>query len=89
MAPRGTIFPLTVDKSSLQIPYEVSTDLELTIQGSLVAPRQVHKEMIEFAALHGIKPIIEKFPLTREGITEAVDKLNTGKMRYRAVIVAE
>jgi hypothetical protein len=47
-----------------------------------VAPRQVHREMIEFARLHGIKPIIEQFPLTVEGITEAMDRLNEGK-RFR------
>jgi D-arabinose 1-dehydrogenase-like Zn-dependent alcohol dehydrogenase len=55
----------------------------------LVAPRQVHREMIEFAGLHGIKPIIEQFLLTVEGITEAMDILNEGKMRYRAVLVAQ
>lgn len=61
----------------------------LTIQGSIVASRYVHKRMLEFSALHGIKPIIEKFPMTEKGIQEALDKLKDGSMRYRGVIVPE
>lgn len=89
MAPRGAIYPVTVSGDDLRVPYTAVTDMELRIQGSLVAPRQVHREMIEFAALHEIKPIIEKFPLTLEGATEAMDRLRAGKMRYRGVLVAQ
>jgi len=35
-----------------------------------VAPRQVHRETLEFAARHGIRLIIEEFPMTEAGITE-------------------
>lgn len=45
--------------------------------------------MLEFSALHGVKPIIEKFPMTEKGIQEALDKLNDGSMRYRGVLVPE
>ncbi|TVY81660.1 putative formaldehyde dehydrogenase AdhA [Lachnellula suecica] len=89
MAPRGTIYPVTVSADHLELPYTTITRMELRVQGSFVAPRQVHKQMIEFAALHGIKPIIEEFPLTVEGITEAMEKLNSGKMRYRGVLLAQ
>jgi D-arabinose 1-dehydrogenase-like Zn-dependent alcohol dehydrogenase len=88
LAPRGVIFPVTVSADDLQLPYTVITDKELRIQGSLVAPRQVHRQMIEFADLHGIRPIIEEFPLTVEGVTEAMEKLKSGNMRYRGVLVA-
>ena len=89
MAPKGVIYPVTVSADDLRIPYQALTDKELRIQGSLVAPRQVHREMIEFADLQGIKPIIEQFPLTIEGITEALDRLRAGKIRYRGVLVAQ
>ncbi len=46
------------------------------------------RAMLEFAGKHGIKPQIEKFPLTQAGITEAMQKLNDGQMRYRGVLVA-
>ena len=59
------------------------------IQGSVVASRYVHKRMLAFAALHGIKPIIEEFPMTEKGIEEAMDKLNSGNMRYRGVFIPQ
>ena len=61
---------------------------DLRIQGSLVAARQVHQEILEFASHHQIKLIIEEFPMTVEGITECMDKLTASKMRYRGVLVA-
>lgn len=44
--------------------------------------------MVEFAASHGIKPVLEKFPLTEEGIDASFKKLRDGEMRYRGVLVA-
>ena len=61
----------------------------LTVQGSVVAARAIHKQMIDFSALHGIAPIIQKFPMTKEGITEAMDQLNNGNMRYRGVLIPQ
>jgi D-arabinose 1-dehydrogenase-like Zn-dependent alcohol dehydrogenase len=89
MAPSGTIFPLTVSNDDLQIPYMPILAGELKVQGSLVAARQVHRDMLAFAAHHQIKPIIEIFPMTAEGIEESMQKLDEGKMRYRAVLVVE
>lgn len=43
--------------------------------------------LLAFAALHDVKPIIEKFPMTREGIEESLKRLEEGKMRYRGVLV--
>ncbi len=61
----------------------------LTVQGSVVAARDVHRQMLDFAALHKIEPIMEKFPMTEKGITEAMDKLDKGEMRYRGVLIPE
>jgi len=89
MAPGGAIYPLTVSGDDLNIPYMPILLGELKVQGSLVAARQVHKDMLAFAALHQIKPVIETFPMTTEGIEESMQKLDEGKMRYRAVLVAQ
>ncbi|OBT91384.1 hypothetical protein VE01_10599 [Pseudogymnoascus verrucosus] len=88
MAPQGSIYPVTVSDHNLSIPPGVVIGKELRIIGSLVAPRQVYREMIDFTALHNIKPIIETFPMTAQGATEAMDKLRAGKMRYRGVLAA-
>jgi D-arabinose 1-dehydrogenase-like Zn-dependent alcohol dehydrogenase len=87
MAPQGSIYPVTVSEHNLSISSDAVIDKELRIMGSLVAPRQVYREMIDFTALHNIKPIIETFPMTANGITEAMDRLRAGKMRYRGVLV--
>ncbi|TAQ90204.1 hypothetical protein B7494_g1461 [Chlorociboria aeruginascens] len=89
MAPGGTILPLTVSGDDLRMPYMPLVLNELKVQGSLVAARQVHREMLEFAAFHGITPTIETFPMTVEGIEEGMKKLADGKMRYRGVVVVE
>jgi D-arabinose 1-dehydrogenase-like Zn-dependent alcohol dehydrogenase len=44
--------------------------------------------MLAFSAHHGVKPTIEKFEFSEKGFAEAVAKLNSGKLRYRGVLVA-
>lgn len=87
MAPGGTLYPLTVSPDDFKIPYMPIIAGELRIQGSLVAARQVHRDMLDFAAHHQIRPIIQTFPMTVEGITESMKILEDGKMRYRGVLV--
>ncbi|OAP54667.1 hypothetical protein AYL99_11115 [Fonsecaea erecta] len=88
MAPSGTIYPLTVSFEDLKMPYMDIIMGGLKIQGSLVAARRIHREMLDFAASHGVKPIIQTFPLTESGVDEAFRTLEEGKMRYRGVLVA-
>jgi D-arabinose 1-dehydrogenase-like Zn-dependent alcohol dehydrogenase len=89
MAPGSTVFPLTVSDGNLTIPYMPFLAGELRIQGALVAARDVHRTMLEFSARHGIKPIIERFPMSVKGVEDSMEKLRQGKMRYRGVLVAE
>ncbi|KAK9311459.1 chaperonin 10-like protein [Lipomyces starkeyi] len=89
MAPRSAIYPLSVASGNFEIPYMSLILQGITVVGSLIAPRNQHRQMIDFAALHQIKPIVEKFPLTEEGIKEAMDKLDRGEVYYRAVLVPE
>jgi len=89
MNPLGTIMPISVSESELKMPYMDLLWKGLRVQFGLVAGRQMHREMLAFAAFHGVKPMLEEFPLTAEGIEAAMAKLETGKMRYRAVLIAE
>ncbi|MDJ0516308.1 MAG: hypothetical protein QNJ74_08625 [Trichodesmium sp. MO_231.B1] len=43
--------------------------------------------MLEFAALHQIKPITEHFPMSK--VNEAIEHLHSGKPRYRIVLDRE
>lgn len=91
LAPMATIYPLTVTdfEAKLEIPFMPFLLRGRKFIGSTVPPKIVYKQMLEFAALHGIKPIIEKFPMTREGVVDSLARLDEGKMRYRGVLYAE
>ncbi|KAB5515313.1 chaperonin 10-like protein [Coniochaeta sp. 2T2.1] len=89
MAPKSTIYPLSVSEGNLEIPYMPLILGGINIQGSLVATRAVHRGMLAFAALHNIKPIIEKFPMSEAGIAKAMHKLEEGNVFYRAVLIPE
>ncbi|KAI7348205.1 hypothetical protein KC336_g22710, partial [Hortaea werneckii] len=71
------------------IPYMPALFNGIRVQFSVVASRYIHQRMLDFAALHNIKPIIEKFPMNEKGIKEAMDKLENGGMRYRAVLIPQ
>lgn len=88
MAPSGTVYPLSVSPDDLKMPYMPILSAGLKIQGSLVAAREIHREMLEFAAVHDIRPVIEKFPMDVDGVEQAFKKLEEGGMRYRGVLVA-
>lgn len=54
-----------------------------------MASRAKHDEMLAFAAAQGVKPLVEEFELSENGIQEAIERLNGNKMRYRGVLVAK
>jgi D-arabinose 1-dehydrogenase-like Zn-dependent alcohol dehydrogenase len=58
------------------------------LKSSLVASRLVHDNMLKFAAHHHVVPTIEKFELSEKGFAEALESMNSGKLRYRGVLVA-
>lgn len=87
MEPRSTIFPMSVADGNLSVPYMATLGLGLRIQGSIVAPRAVHREMITFAAHHGIKPMLNRYDMTDDGVAQCFKDLESGKMRYRGVLV--
>ncbi|KAI2602131.1 GroES-like protein [Hypoxylon sp. NC1633] len=88
MAPGSAIYPLSVAHGNLEIPYLPLLYKGIAVQGSLVASRNIHREMLAFAALHNIKPVVEVFPMTEEGIKEAIGRLERGDIHLRAVLTA-
>ncbi|KAJ5203632.1 uncharacterized protein N7498_004511 [Penicillium cinerascens] len=88
MAPGGVISPLSIDENDLKVPYLPLLQNGLRVQGGIVSARQVHRDMLEFAAVHNIKPVKMTFPMTLEGVKESLKTLEDGKMRYRGVLVA-
>jgi D-arabinose 1-dehydrogenase-like Zn-dependent alcohol dehydrogenase len=87
LAKTAKVFPLTISQGNIVFPSLPLVLEGISIVGSPLAPVGSQRQMLEFAALHGIKPQIEKFPLTQTGITDAMQRLRDGKMRYRGVVV--
>ncbi|EIW83960.1 GroES-like protein [Coniophora puteana RWD-64-598 SS2] len=89
MAPGSTIFPLTVSEGELKLPYEPILVNAIRVQGCICPSRAIHMKFLRFAAFHKIKPVTQEFPLTKKGIEEAMDRLDKGDIKYRAVLVAD
>ncbi|KZV69278.1 GroES-like protein [Peniophora sp. CONT] len=90
MAMQSTIYPLAVAVGArMDIDLLTLVAKGMRVQGSCVAPRSVYHKVISFSAAQGIKPMVEEFPMTEEGIEAAFDALNKGILRYRAVLVAQ
>lgn len=79
---------MSVSEGDLKVPYMPIIQSGLKIRGSLVVAREIYREMLEFAAVPNIKPIIEKFPMNVEGVELAFNMLEEGSMWYRGVLVA-
>jgi D-arabinose 1-dehydrogenase-like Zn-dependent alcohol dehydrogenase len=89
LAPEATVYPLTVSFDDFVFPQLPLIQSGIRIQGSVIAPREIHRQMLTFVGHHGIKPIIQEFPMNVEGIEKAFKTLEDGDMRYRGVLVAQ
>lgn len=89
MDTKGTIYPLTISQTETPVPFLPLNNRGVRIQGSLVASRQNLRELMEFCNRKKIRPTIMKFPMTPDGIKEAMLKLRKGEIKYRAVLVRE
>ncbi|PTB69606.1 GroES-like protein [Trichoderma citrinoviride] len=87
LSTRARIYPLSVSEDNFEMPYMPIIMSGITIHGSLVATRAIHRKMLEFAAFHKITPVIERFDMTEEGINKAFESLEAGKVHYRAVLL--
>ncbi|KAF5348668.1 hypothetical protein D9758_006803 [Tetrapyrgos nigripes] len=82
----ATILPLTVSDGELTAPYMPTLIQGHKIIGSKLATRHMQYKMLEFAGRNQIHAMVEKFPMTVEGVNAAVHRLQSGKMRYRGVL---
>jgi len=85
----ATIFPITISQGNFQIPYLPMILNGIRVQGTVIASKPSMNRMIRFASTHQVKPIIMKYPMTKDGIEEAMGMLEKGQVRYRAVLVPQ
>lgn len=82
----GKLYPITIAFDKLSIPYLPFLLSGLVLEGCSISSRKMHMDMLAFAARKNIKPWIEEFPMSVSGITEAMSRLRSKKMRFRAVL---
>jgi alcohol/geraniol dehydrogenase (NADP+) len=84
LKPRGRLHLVGATLEPLDIGVFSLIGGQREVSGSPVGSPGVIAEMLEFAARHGIKPVIETFPM--EKVNEALEHLKSGKARYRIVL---
>lgn len=85
LSTQASILPLTVSDGELTAPYMPTVVQGHKLIGSKLSTRFLQNKMLDFAGRNEIHAMIEKFPMTLEGVTAAMDRLQDGKMRYRGV----
>ena len=83
----GVLCFLGIPTSSITIPLMALVFDQKMIAGSVVGGRRFMQEMLEFAAIHQIKPMVETMPLSE--VNSAMDRVLANKARYRIVLVSE
>ena len=84
LAPKGRLHFVGATLEPLDIAAFSLIGGQRSVSGSPVGSPRVIADMLEFAALHKIEPIVESFKFSQ--INEAIDKLRNGSPRYRVVL---
>lgn len=84
LKPHGRLHFVGAVLDSLDIAAYHLTGRQRAISGSSVGSPSAITAMLDFAARHNIKPVIEKFSFT--DINQAVERLRSGQARYRVVL---
>jgi D-arabinose 1-dehydrogenase-like Zn-dependent alcohol dehydrogenase len=86
LQPTGKLLTLSVVGD---IPVSTSSLIQngLSVHGWAAGHSLDCEEAIAFAETHGVKCMVEKFPL--EKVNEALEHMKSGKVRFRSVLVME
>jgi uncharacterized zinc-type alcohol dehydrogenase-like protein len=87
LANNGVLCFLGIPVSSINVPLIPLIFGQKSVVGSVVGGRRFMQEMLDFAAINQIKPMIETMALSQ--INEAIDRVLGGKARYRIVLISE
>ena len=83
----GTLTFVGITDAPLNIPIFSLLALRRRIMASPIGGRAILMDMLDVAAQYGIKPVIETFPL--EDVNEAIDRVRSNKVRYRAILTMD
>lgn len=86
MNPFGQIILLGLTTEDLVFPTLPLMLKEISVRPGLTSRPEEVDEMLAFATEKGVRPIVEEFPMSAEGASQAVEKLMNGTVRYRGVL---
>ncbi|GAW00639.1 nadp-dependent alcohol dehydrogenase [Lentinula edodes] len=86
LKPVATVIPLTISFEPMLVPTIPTIANGIKIVGTTPSGILAMIQTLEFAERNNIRPIIQEFPMTEVGIMEAMEKLRSGEIRYRAVL---
>ena len=84
LRPKGRLHFVGFTPNPLSIPLSALVLQQKSISGSPLGSPTTVAKMLEFAARHDIKPIVETYGF--EQVNEAMEKLRSGKPRYRIIL---
>jgi uncharacterized zinc-type alcohol dehydrogenase-like protein len=87
LKPQGTLITVGVPESAMQLSALSLVFSEKRIAGGLVASPGETMQMLDFAARTGVRPRVEAFPMS--DINQAIGRVRSGDIRYRAVLAAQ
>lgn len=80
----GKLITVGMVQEPMGIPAAMLIGGQRVVSGSDTGPPDMVADMLEFCVRHDIKPMIEKFPMS--DCNAAIDRLKSGKARYRIVL---
>jgi uncharacterized zinc-type alcohol dehydrogenase-like protein len=84
LRPRGTLSVVGVPPSPISVQAFPLIAGQRSLAGSPSGSPSMLQEMLTVAARHGVKAIIESFPMAK--VNDAVARLKKNQVRYRAVL---
>lgn len=87
LAPRGRLHLVGVVPQPIPVAAFNLISGQRSMSGSPIGLPVMIAEMLEFAARHGIAPVIERFPMRR--VNDAFAHLRAGRAHYRIVLDAD
>jgi D-arabinose 1-dehydrogenase-like Zn-dependent alcohol dehydrogenase len=84
LAPNGKLMVIGASTEPIEIPPVQLISGKRSIQGWPAGTSVDSEDTLKFSALSRVRPMIEKFPLTRAA--EAYDRMMSGKARFRVVL---
>ena len=87
LSPKGRLHFVGLVLEPLQIGVNSLMRKQISVSSSTIGSPSTIAQMLEFAALHNIKPVTEQFSFSQ--INDAMDHVRSGDARYRVVLARD